>query len=94
VGSRHVRLSDRGISTRRRRGAIDPASFRAYSWHDAICDGVDLRGLFVWALMDTYEFNLGYSTKFGLIRIDYETQRRTIKDSGYWYRDVMVANGF
>ena len=61
--------------------------------HEAIGDGVDLRGLFIWALMDTYEFNLGYGTKFGLIRVDYETQERTIKDSGHWYRDVIAANG-
>lgn len=61
--------------------------------HQAIEDGVDLRGLFLWALMDTYEFNLGYTTKFGLIRVDYETQERTIKDSGYWYRDVIARNG-
>jgi beta-glucosidase len=61
--------------------------------HQAIEDGVDLRGLFLWALMDTYEFNLGYTTKFGLIRVDYDTQERTIKDSGYWYRDVMANNG-
>ena len=60
--------------------------------HRAIEDGVDLRGLFLWALMDTYEFNLGYTTKFGLIRVDYETQERTIKESGYWYRDVMARN--
>jgi beta-glucosidase len=61
--------------------------------HHAIREGVDLRGLFLWALMDTYEFNLGFTTKFGLIRVDYETQERTIKDSGYWYRDVMANNG-
>jgi beta-glucosidase len=61
--------------------------------HQAISDGVDLRGLFIWALMDTYEFNLGYTTKFGLIRVDYETQERTIKASGHWYRDVIAANG-
>jgi beta-glucosidase len=61
--------------------------------HQAIGDGVDLRGLFLWALMDTYEFNLGYTTKFGLIRVDYETQERTIKDSGHWYCDVMANNG-
>jgi len=61
--------------------------------HAALEDGVDLRGLFLWSLMDTYEFNLGYTTRFGLIRVDYETQERIVKDSGYWYRDVMAANG-
>jgi beta-glucosidase len=61
--------------------------------HQAIEDGVDLRGLWIWALLDTYEFNLGYGTKFGLIRVDYETQQRTIKQTGHWYRDVIAANG-
>lgn len=62
--------------------------------HDAIAEGVDLRGCFIWALLDTYEFNLGYGTRLGLIRVDYGTQRRIVKDSGYSYRDVMAANGF
>lgn len=62
--------------------------------HRAIDDGVDLRGCFIWGLMDSFEFNLGFSTRFGLVHIDYETQKRTIKDSGYWFRDVMSANGF
>ena len=61
--------------------------------HEAIGDGVDLRGLFIWALMDTYEFNLGYTTKFWLVHVDYDTQERTIKDSGYWYRDLIANNG-
>jgi beta-glucosidase len=62
--------------------------------HDAIADGVDLRGWFVWALLDTWEFWLGYEGRFGLVHVDYDTQVRTVKDSGRWFRDVMAANGF
>jgi beta-glucosidase len=59
----------------------------------AIAAGVDLRGLFIWSFLDTYEFNLGFTTKFGLVRVDYETQERFVKESGYWFRDLIAANG-
>jgi beta-glucosidase len=62
--------------------------------HRAIEEGVDLRGWFVWSLLDTWEFSLGYKGRFGLVHVDYETQRRTIKDSGWWFRGVMANNGF
>ncbi|WP_028922254.1 glycoside hydrolase family 1 protein [Pseudonocardia acaciae] len=75
------------------RARIDYLADHVKAAHRAIEAGVDLRGMFVWSLLDTYEFNLGYGTRFGLIRVDYETQQRTIKDSGYWFRDVVAANG-
>lgn len=62
--------------------------------HQAIAEGVDLRGLFYWGWIDTYEFNLGNGTRFGLVYFDYETRDRIVKDSAYWYRDVMANNGF
>jgi beta-glucosidase len=52
----------------------------------AIAAGVPLRGYFVWSLLDNFEWGHGYSQRFGIIRVDYETQRRTIKDSGRWYQ--------
>ncbi len=61
--------------------------------HGAIERGVDLRGCFIWSLIDTYEFNLGYDARFGLVRVDYETQKRTIKASGRWWGEVIAANG-
>lgn len=62
--------------------------------HAAIEDGVDLRGCFIWSFTDTFEFNLGYAARFGLVRVDYETQQRTVKSSGKWYGAVAAANGF
>ncbi|MDO4340071.1 MAG: GH1 family beta-glucosidase [Eubacteriales bacterium] len=59
----------------------------------AIADGVDIRGYFMWSLMDNFEWNRGYSERFGLIYVDYETQERIWKDSAYWYRKVIAENG-
>ncbi len=61
--------------------------------HRAIAEGVDLRGYFVWSLMDNFEWAHGYKLRFGLVRVDYETQARTIKNSGLWYRSVIEQNG-
>lgn len=59
----------------------------------AIAAGVDLRGYFVWSLLDNFEWEEGYSKRFGLIYVDYPTQRRVLKDSAYWYRQVIARNG-
>jgi beta-glucosidase len=58
----------------------------------AMQDGVDIRGYFVWSLLDNFEWGHGFSKRFGLIRVDYETQKRTIKDSGLWYANVIRNN--
>ncbi|WP_037499454.1 GH1 family beta-glucosidase [Solirubrobacter soli] len=59
----------------------------------AIADGVDLRGYFVWSLLDNFEWAYGYSKRFGLIHVDYETLERTPKDSAVFYAAVTRANG-
>jgi beta-glucosidase len=56
-------------------------------------DGVDLEGYFYWSAMDNFEWAEGYNERFGLIHVDYQTQKRTIKDSGYWYKKVIESNG-
>jgi beta-glucosidase len=58
----------------------------------ALAGGVPLTGYFVWSLLDNWEWALGYGKRFGLVRVDYPTQRRTLKDSAHWYRSVIAAN--
>jgi beta-glucosidase len=63
------------------------------SCHDAIAAGVDLRGFFVWSLLDNFEWAEGYTQRFGMVHVDFDTQARVPKDSALWYRDVVHANG-
>ena len=58
----------------------------------AIQDGVDCAGYFVWSVLDNFEWAEGYSKRFGIIHVDYETQKRTLKDSAYWYKQVIESN--
>jgi beta-glucosidase len=51
--------------------------------------GADVRGYFVWSLLDNFEWSLGYSKRFGIVHVDYSTQRRTWKDSAHWYRETV-----
>jgi beta-glucosidase len=55
----------------------------------AVARGADVRGYFAWSLLDNFEWALGYSKRFGLIRVDYESFERTVKQSGLWYRDLI-----
>ena len=59
----------------------------------ASADGVDIRGYFHWSLMDNFEWHSGYADRFGMIYVDYPTQKRIIKDSGYWYKNIIAQNG-
>jgi beta-glucosidase len=58
----------------------------------AIESGVDVRGYFVWTLLDNFEWAWGLAKRFGLVHVDYSTQTRTLKDSAHWYHDVIAAN--
>ena len=61
--------------------------------HRDISDGVDLRGYFVWTLMDNFEWGYGYSKRFGLVHVDFETLERTPKHSARWFSEVTRRNG-
>lgn len=63
----------------------------AAAWQ-AIQEGADLRGYFVWSFMDNFEWNFGLTKRFGLVHVDYENQKRTIKDSGRWFSEVIRTN--
>ena len=58
----------------------------------AVTMGVPIKGYFVWSLMDNFEWALGTSTRFGLIRVDFATQKRTVKASGRWYQRLIQRN--
>jgi len=62
--------------------------------HRAIQDGVNLKGYYVWSFLDNFEWADGYTKRFGLVYVDYATQKRILKRSGRWYREVIKNNGF
>jgi beta-glucosidase len=62
--------------------------------HHAIQDGVNLHGYYLWSLMDNFEWGFGYTKRFGIVYVDYKTQKRIIKKSGHWYKQVIADNGF
>lgn len=59
----------------------------------ALADGADIRGYFHWSIMDNFEWAEGYKQRFGLVHVDYETQKRTPKDSARWYAEFTGGNG-
>ena len=69
----------------------DNESVRAI--HAALAAGVDLRGYFAWSLLDNFEWAHGYSKRFGLVHVDFETQKRTPKDSAHFYAQVIASRG-
>jgi beta-glucosidase len=60
----------------------------------AIQEGADVRGYYAWSLLDNFEWAEGYSPRFGLIDVDFKTQKRTIKDSGKWFAAIAKENVF
>jgi beta-glucosidase len=59
---------------------------------EAIAAGADVRGYFAWSLMDNFEWAFGYSKRFGLVHVDYASQKRTPKDSARAYAEVIAAH--
>ncbi len=80
-------------------GAVDDARRVDYhagylgACHDAIADGTDLRGYFLWSLLDNFEWASGYDKRFGLHHVDFATGTRTPKASARWYRNVIARGG-
>jgi beta-glucosidase len=85
-------VSEDGQVHDERRRAYLEAHFRAT--HRAMQCGVPVRGYFVWSFMDNFEWSFGYTKRFGIVYVDFETQQRIVKDSGTWYSRVIAQNGF
>lgn len=62
--------------------------------HRAISEGIPITGYYAWSFLDNFEWNHGYDKRFGLVHVDYKTLKRTVKDSGRWYSQVIQDNGF
>ncbi|WP_236245959.1 GH1 family beta-glucosidase [Streptomyces sp. CC210A] len=61
--------------------------------HRAVAEGADVRGYFLWSLLDNFEWAYGYGKRFGIVHVDFASQRRTPKDSARWYAGVIARNG-
>lgn len=61
--------------------------------HEALQAGVDLRGYYVWSLLDNFEWANGYGPRFGIVRVDYSTLARIPKRSAHWYGEIIARNG-
>jgi beta-glucosidase len=72
---------------------IDYLLTHLHAVRDAIDQGADVRGYFVWSLLDNFEWSAGYSKRFGLVYVDYPTSKRTPKDSYDAYRHIIASNG-
>ena len=64
----------------------------AVAMAEAVHEGADVRGYYVWSLLDNFEWNAGYQSRFGIVRVDFDTQRRTPKASARWYAELIEAN--
>lgn len=56
-------------------------------------EGANVRGYFLWTFLDNFEWSEGYSERFGLVHVDFQTQKRTVKDSAYWYKEIIESKG-
>ena len=95
-------MTENGCSTSdvSKEEALEDALRRQYhrdylaACHEAIQNGVDLAGYFAWSFMDNFEWALGFSARFGLVYVDFDTCERVKKASARWYGEVMRNNGF
>jgi beta-glucosidase len=90
----HIYITENGCSTADGvddQFRIDYLASHLDAVHRAIGEGVDVRGYFVWSLLDNFEWAEGYSQRFGLVRVDFETQQRTPKASYRWLQDALAG---
>ena len=59
---------------------------------NVIDEGIPIKGYFAWSLMDNFEWAEGYRMRFGLVHVDYDTQARTVKNSGHWFKELALKH--
>ena len=82
------RLDDDGVVDDERR--LEYLRTHIAAVERARAEGVDIRGYYVWSLLDNFEWEWGYAQRFGIVYVDYPTQRRIPKQSALWYRDLIA----
>lgn len=75
------------------RNRIDFLEKYLYQLQRAASEGVDIRGYFQWTFLDNFEWANGYNDRFGLVYVDFRTQKRIVKDSAFWYKKIIESNG-
>lgn len=87
-------VTENGINAADEKTRIKFIASNLLAVRKAMDEGADVRGYFVWALTDTYEWNRGYTTHFGMVGINRETQDRVVRKGAYFYKDIIENNGF
>jgi beta-glucosidase len=72
---------------------IDYIASHLLALERAIQEGVDVQGYFYWSLLDNFEWAEGFKHRFGLVFVEFPTQKRLLKNSAHWYREVILSNG-
>ena len=90
---RVLRPAGRGRGRCQRSAAYPLSESTSAPLRDAIAAGVDVRGYLLWSLLDNLEWSLGYTKRFGIVHVDFETQERTPKDSAGLYSSIIASNG-
>ena len=87
-----IEITENGVADAE--DTLRPEHLMRHLWivSEAIRDGFDIRSYHHWSLMDNFEWAEGYSMRFGLHHVDFETQKRTLRPSGEIYRDIIAAN--
>ena len=89
MGSGNDIPNEKGVANDSHR--VDFLTQYTAAMHEAIQKGADVKGYFVWSLMDNFEWGLGYSQRYGMVHVDFDTQKRTPKESYHWFKRLIAG---
>jgi len=73
-------------------GRLNYIKEHLHAVYNALQGGANVKGYYVWSFMDNFEWARGYTPRFGIVRVDFSTQKRTLKQSALWYRQTIAEN--